>query len=283
LAQLQGASLHLAELQGASLEKSDLRGAGLGGAQLQGAALDEAQLQGASLVFAQLQGASLAGASLQGASLDWAQLQGASLERANLAGANLGTANAWRARFSLESVGAFDHLQITWDDKHKEEMLFKPWPWTEANYRDLKKMIEEKVGAGPRVHAEQPMSEWLGSPAPFGRDAALKRIEILDPNKPFEFEAEVPKWKKKIEAESVGPEDYIKALAHELKALVCSGDADAVYVARGLVKTQADLAPGLVEAIVQPKAAKDCPVSAALTEQEKTDLRKLAKKASGAH
>jgi uncharacterized protein YjbI with pentapeptide repeats len=281
LAQLQGASLKFAELQGASLEKSDLRGAGLDGAQLQGAALDEAQLQGASLVFAQLQGASLAGASLQGASLDWAQLQGASLERANLAGANLGTANAWRARFSVGSIEAFYYDRtIVWDSKQKKDFFSDPEPWTETTYSDLKKMIEAEVGAGPRVHAEQPMSEWWGSPAPFGRDAALKRIGILDPNKPFEFEAERPKWKKKIVAKAIPAEDSDKARARELKALVCSGDADAVYIVRGLVtidriKATGDQAPGLVEAILKP----DCPVSAALTQADKAALNKQAKEA----
>jgi hypothetical protein len=35
-------------------------------------------------------------------------------------------------------------------------------------------------------------------PAPFGRDATLKRIAVLDPNKPFEFEADVPKWAKQL-------------------------------------------------------------------------------------
>jgi mercuric ion transport protein len=59
--------------------------------------------------------------------------------------------------------------------------------------------------------------------------------------------------------------------------------ANTAYVVRGLLKQQSYLAPGLVEAIVKPKAAKDCPVSVTLTEQEKTDLRNLASKAGGAH
>jgi hypothetical protein len=120
-------------------------------------------------------------------------------------------------------------------------------------------------------------------PVPFGRVAALERIEILDPNKPFEFEADVPKWKKKIEAKSPEYKDYEKARARELTALICSGDEGAAYIVRGLLKGHADLPPSLVETIVQPNAAKDCPVSAALTEQERVDLRKQAKEASGVH
>ena len=68
----------------------------------------------------------------------------------------------------------------------------------------------------------------------------------------------------------------------DLKALICSGDANTFYVVRGFLKQHFHLAPCLVEAIIQPKVAKDCPVSAALTEQEKAVLRKLAKEASGA-
>jgi hypothetical protein len=70
-----------------------------------------------------------------------------------------------------------------------------------------------------------------------------------------------------------------------LKALVCSGDADAVYVVRGLLKNDGIIigktgtqAPGLVEAILKP----DCPVSAALTDADKATLKKIAKEASGA-
>jgi uncharacterized protein YjbI with pentapeptide repeats len=292
-AQLQGASLDLAELQGASLDQAELQGAGLVWAQLQGASLDLAQLQGANLQSANLQGASLAGAQLRGAWLVWAQLQGASLERAELAGAALDNAFVWRARFSLASIEAIAHQEIVWDSKYRKDresvkdIVSDPKPWTEASYLALKKLIEEKVATPHSVIEKsfvQSMTEQSGGsyrpPAAAGRDAALKRIEILDPDKPFEFEADVPKWRKKIKGQAVGMEAYQKAVARALKALACSGDADAVYVVRGLLKQDTHLgaqAPGLVEAIVQPKVAKDCPVSAALTEQEKAELRKLAK------
>lgn len=71
-----------------------------------------------------------------------------------------------------------------------------------------------------------------------------------------------------------------KVRVRELRAVVCSGDADDVYVVRALLKQKDFPIPkGLIEAIVRPNAAKDCPVSAALSEQEKTDLKKLAKDA----
>jgi Pentapeptide repeats (8 copies) len=298
-ANLQGADLGLAQLQGASLDSAQLQGASLLGAQLQGAALDEAQLQGAYLFGANLQGASLAGAQLRGAWLVWAQLQGATLERAELAGAALDNAFVWRARFSLESLEAFEHQKIVWDSKYWKglglsEKNLGPGlePWTEASYLALKNLIEAEVATPHSVIEEvyvQVMAEQSSNfrpPAAAGRDAALKRIEILDPNKAFQFEADVPKWKKKIEAKAVRDDDYEKALVRKLKALVCSGDADAVYVVRGLLKQGSGVitnagarAPGLVEAILKP----ECPVSAALTDTDKADLKRIAKEASGAH
>ena len=95
----------------------------------------------------------------------------------------------------------------------------------------------------------------------------------------------MPDWRKKIEAAtSIEPEEYKKALAGELKALACSGDADARYVVRGLVsykriKGTGAQAPGLVEAILKP----DCPVSATLTDADKAALKRIAEEASGTH
>jgi hypothetical protein len=67
-------------------------------------------------------------------------------------------------------------------------------------------------------------------------------------------------------------------LADDLKSLVCSGDESASYIVRELVDTgrisHAGLfAPGLIENILAP----GCPVSTSLTEQDKANLRKLAK------
>lgn len=268
-AQLQGADLDEANLQGASLDGAQLQSASLERAQLQGATLDDAQLQGAYLFSANLQGVSLAGAQLRGALLISAQLQGASLERVQLAGAALTNAFVWRARFSLESIEAIAHQEIVWDSKHFQ--LNNSDPWTEASYLALKQFIEEKVPT--RQYGLEEMITQMSGPhfvvpqTLAGRDAALKRIAILDPNKPFEFDAEVPKWKQRLETKAVGPGDYEEALSRELKALACSGDANAVYVVRGLLKTHLDVvtflfkklgprAPSLIENL-----ARKLPVS----------------------
>ena len=139
-------------------------------------------------------------------------------------------------------------------------------PWTNETFLSLKKTIEGDVPAGDT------------------RTEALKRVEILDPGGSFADEAKMPDWRKKIEAAtSIEPEEYKKELAGELKALACSGDAEARYVVRGLVsykriKGTGAQAPGLVEAILKP----DCPVSATLTDADKVALKGIAKEASGA-
>ncbi|HEX3497459.1 MAG TPA: hypothetical protein VHT02_09885 [Methylocella sp.] len=74
-------------------------------------------------------------------------------------------------------------------------------------------------------------------------------------------------------------------MADQLNGLVCSGDDSASYIVRGLTRADSfgnrhvddagPFAAGLIESILAP----DCPVSAALTEQDKADLKKLAKEA----
>ncbi len=78
------------------------------------------------------------------------------------------------------------------------------------------------------------------------------------------------------------------SLADQLKTLACSVDEDGLYIVRGLIandriKETRAKAPGLVDAIVSPKVAHECPVSAALTEADKAALKRIAKMAGGAH
>ncbi|MGH9637918.1 MAG: pentapeptide repeat-containing protein, partial [Candidatus Angelobacter sp.] len=307
--QLQGASLDFAELQGASLQDAKLQGASLKFAELQGASFRDAQLQGADLFGAELLGASLEGAQLNGTSFVFTQLQGASLEKAKFAGALLYDVSVWRAHISPELIGATTHFNVHWDNRHVT-LVPKPqlsteasnlWTaasdeWSEASYLALRKVIEEKVPVAPRLRMaeliiegwESFVTEKLPRPDAAGREAALKRIEILDPNKPFDAEAQVPGWRRKIKnAEYTEFKDkWRKALAGELKALVCSGEGYSIYIVHGLMKNDwgdkpnrivetGAQAPGLVEAILKP----DCPVSTALTEQDKANLKKLAKEA----
>jgi uncharacterized protein YjbI with pentapeptide repeats len=257
VAQLQGASLSGARLQGAWLIRASLQGASLD-ASLQGASLDSARLQGASLDSAQLQGASLDSASLQGASLDSARLQGASLREAQLQGADfqkstldgtdMSSAAVWRTNFENASLTA------VFEDDLEESGI------SMDEFAALKAMIMKEVPEGQRADA-------------------LKRIDKSNPDI-FGPEAS---GQETLEKRRVGDITYKKSLAHQLKSLACSGGESAPYIVRGLIAhgritdTGAQ-APGLVEAILNPK----CQVTAALTEADKAALKKIAKEASGA-
>jgi uncharacterized protein YjbI with pentapeptide repeats len=267
-ARLQGADLNQAKLQGASLDNAQLQGAKMDGVYLQGAWALKADLMGASLSGAQLQGTVLNHAQLQGTKLNHAQLQGTVLDAAQLQGASLDGAYLWRAGLNEKSTNTIRAQGLMWEQFWEQSgPSTDSKPWTNEMFLSLKKTIEGDVPAGDT------------------RAEALKRIEILDPGGSFAEEAKMPDWRKEIEAAtSVEPEEYKTALAGELKALACSGDADARYVVRGLdtngrIKDTGAQAPGLVEAILKP----DCPVSAALTDADKAALNKLKKEASGAH
>jgi uncharacterized protein YjbI with pentapeptide repeats len=297
-AQLQGASLYGAELQGASLERAQLQGASLYGAHFQGAALERAELQGASLRMAQLQGASLRMAQLQGASLRMAQLQGASLERAQLQGASLEEAELQGASlrmaqlqgagFDLAIVQAADFsYAFLWRTKWGKEgpaglgaVAFGPVTWSPAWHHN--------GGDFPwdaKAYAE--LRDGMITSVPEGemRDAALERIERLDCANPDEALAscylaaapppEVLVWQEKLKAAS-DDQAYAKALAAELRNLVCSSDASLIHILRGILDSHrlADTgreAPAVVDSIM----SNDCPVSASLTEDDKARLLEI--------
>ncbi len=269
-ADLQGASLFWAQLEGATLDFARLQGAVLVEARLQGASLDNAQLQGASLFETQLQGASLDFAGLQGASLDHAQLQGASLQRAQLQGANFGNAslvgvdmrfaNIWRAYFEDS------HLAKVFEDNLSEEPLLK------EDFAALKDNITKVVPA-----AVSPENLILST-----REAALRRIEILDPDV-FGPEADA---RKTLEDARVDWSAYEKARAEQLKSLICFGGQEAPVIVRRLIMN--DHTHSLIEdnaqsaSLVETILGKDCPISAALTDWDKAALKNIQKSAAKA-
>jgi hypothetical protein len=258
LAQLAGT-----RLQGASLIGAQLQGASLDSAQLQGASLNHAQLQGAMLIGAQLRGAMLIGAQLQGASLFRAQLQGADFGSATLAGTDMSRAALWRTNFEGASLAAVFEDGLEQKANSKDE------------FASLKAAIINEV--------------------PELCEYALPRIEKLDPDISVS-QASVSEALEKGRADESA---YQKALAGELKTVACSGDEAAHYVVGGLIGNTYSIrsavstfnpiatmeasriadagpfAPELIESILAP----DCPVSSALTEQDRANLKKLAKKA----
>jgi hypothetical protein len=119
------------------------------------------------------------------------------------------------------------------------------------------------------------------------RDEALMRIEKLDCGNPDKTLAscdpatalppEVLDWQKKRLEANVDHAAYAKGLATELRSLVCANDADAIHILRGTMMKSLRLAatgreaPALVDFIM----SKDCPVSAALTDDDKAKLLEI--------
>jgi Pentapeptide repeats (8 copies) len=226
-AHLQGASIFWALLEGASFDEAHLQGAALVGAQLQGASLEKAQLQGVSLEHAQLQGASLVGAHLQGAWLRWAQLQGASLEGAEVNAANFSGVFLWRTSWSdigLAKLGAVQldkELQL-WKPVWQKDIISGPVLWDANAYAELRRLVNFI-----------PEGEM--------RNDALERIETLDCANANETLASCdpaaappPDWQKKLAAAGADDVAYAKALATELRSLVCASDANAIHILRGV-------------------------------------------------
>jgi hypothetical protein len=83
---------------------------------------------------------------------------------------------------------------------------------------------------------------------------------------------------KKLAQASVDDAAYKKALATELRGLVCASDVNAIYILRGtrifatepLVNTGRE-APALVDFIM----SKDCPLSASLTDADRAKLLEI--------
>jgi uncharacterized protein YjbI with pentapeptide repeats len=279
-AYLQGASLVGAKLQGASLEHARLQGASLHGAHLQGASLEYAQLQGASLDGGYLQGASLEYAQLQGALLSDVQLQGASLNGAQLQGASLSNALLWRSDWGAlesESVAEIGIDAIDWTAVWREGAWAMANRWNDQSYGDLRKTLEI-IPEGSK------------------RGAALKRVDRLDCKKTGETLAscyidanpplKVKEWRRMLEAtRAPDAEAYQRALDNVFSDLLCGGDANTIYVLRGLAKHSryywGSATDALAEAsfegtnLIEKILKGDCPVSAALTAEDRAKLLEI--------
>jgi uncharacterized protein YjbI with pentapeptide repeats len=241
-AQLRGAWLYQAGLQGASLDNAQLQGAALWGAQLQGASLFEAGLQDASLDNAQLQGARLEGAQLQGASLDQAQLQGAALYGAQLQGASLDGAKVnatefsgaflWRTNWGKiepAKLGTVRLKDVTWKPVWRpvdSARTSDPVPWDAKAYAELRFSMNS-IPEGER------------------RDEALKQIEKLDCGNPDKTLAscdpatappsEVLGWQEELKAATLDDTTFEKAVATELRGLICASDDNAIHILRSII------------------------------------------------
>jgi hypothetical protein len=134
------------------------------------------------------------------------------------------------------------------------------------------------------------------------RNAALARISTLDCSVPaFQScdylpppvgatwwrttQRDAAAWRQALEAASVDDEVYAKALAKVLRALVCSGGEEAIYIVRGLsfgvrFASAGDAASGLFDDLMN-KDSKDCPVAASLTGADRANLRRFKQNGRG--
>jgi len=296
--QLRSAELTQAQLQGASLENAQLQRASLFRAQLQGASLIQAQLQGASLDNAQLQGADLTDAQLQGASLAGAQLQGTSLQQAILQATDLSKALLWRTNLTFLRLGGVDLGRLaavrlsdspdrwlpSWKDNQDNVQ-----PWNDETYQHLRQM----VGSLPMAVVLDAALENIRRLDCANNDETLSSCDPLNSwIPPLAPPPEDARWRRALEDARVDDAAYAKALAAELKTLVCAGGDDAEYVLSGAVlgdpigatpfntrmigtvvgagriAATSSEAPALVDFIM----SKDCPLSNALTGADKAEL-----------
>jgi hypothetical protein len=167
-----------------------------------------------------------------------------------------------------------------WDADYPIERIV---PWDETAYDQLRQVIE-------------------ALPLGVERDQALIRIETVDcsdaalscaPSFSTDLASPEAQWRKSLEDAGATEDVYDKALSKELKSLVCSGDAEAPYVLRGLIRQ-----PGLIRTLPGPDArgrlaavgreapalvdfilSKDCPVSASLTDADKARLLQIKRDA----
>ena len=294
-AQLQGASLLEAELQGVNLIQAQLQGATLAKAQLQGATLLGAQLQGATLLAAQLQGASLDYAQLQGAALDFAKLQGASLKGAQLQGVSLLGAHLQGASLSRTHLQGATLVGVEVNATSFSNALLWRADWGDSVKRGAVQLEDGAWTLPWDINAYEGLRVWMNDiPEGKMRDAALKRIERLDCGNPDKTLASCDQslmppfkifdWQMKLAAASVDGDTFAKALAEELRSLVCESGGDAIHILRGVIsngqlaKTGRG-APTLVDTIIGKKEDKPCPVSAALTEDDKASLLQIKREA----
>jgi hypothetical protein len=146
-------------------------------------------------------------------------------------------------------------------------------------------LISDPVPWDAKAYAEL-RGSMNGIPEGKRRDEALKQIETLDCGNPDKTLAscdaaaapppEVLDWQKELAEAGADNAAYAKALATELRSLVCASDANAIHIMRGIINSGRTLetgreAPALVDFIM----SKDCPVSASLTANNNTELLKI--------
>lgn len=161
--------------------------------------------------------------------------------------------------------------EANWKPVWQKFFISDPIEWTNKSYVELRDSMKRVLEGEARTKA-------------------LERIETLDCNNPDKYLAscdsaakpprDVIRVKKKLEEAIVGDADYEIALATELRSLVCTNDDNTIYILGGVArlagKSSRLAATGReASALVDFIMSKDCPVSAALTGDDKAKLLKI--------
>jgi uncharacterized protein YjbI with pentapeptide repeats len=166
-------------------------------------------------------GAQLQGVSFSGTTLKATDLSGAYLWRSNQAGIPAGSPEGTPAG----PPAVLSAIRMVEDDKtwqpRSQDSKLQDRPWDDKAYKDLRTSLQF-LPSGPL------------------RDAALKRIEVLDcssPDKTIQScdptsapPTEAAGWRKAVVTNLVGVQPYRAALAESLRALFCPGGEDEALV-----------------------------------------------------
>ena len=191
---------------------------------------------------------------------------------------DLSNAYLWRTDRASVAIPSFAAVRLSdtpnpwrplwWDDKFGER------PWNGEDYQGLHKTLETLQPGALRDQAlERIRSLDCDNPDP--------RLASCDPSVPLPPDTDV--WRKSLEDARADDAGYAKALAAALETLVCSGEDNAAYVLRGpgfqhRIADAGSEGPALVDFIM----SKDCPISAALTDDDKAGLLRIKEWAIGA-
>jgi hypothetical protein len=226
-------------------------------AQLQGADLSFAKLQGADLSSAQLQGADLSSAQLQGADLSSAQLQGAILRQTNLYGATISKTYSLFGEI-ISGIYIIDAEGLIWTLLAKDALA--------AITDELKKVITDKDRRQAVLDRLQNCSMPNAAKPTFQSclatdDLPLPCVDRYDPRNPKEL------------AEFKG----------KLHPLLADLAAESPSIARRIISqipryyNNESSRAGLATMLVKRLDAGNAPGLQALSDEEKIDLRALAK------
>jgi uncharacterized protein YjbI with pentapeptide repeats len=256
---LQSANLSNSYLQATDMHKSHLQGANMCNAHFQGANLSEAEMQASNLANTDFQAANLYQAIMQGSNLSGAKLHAANLYQANLEGAILNWSNIYGIFYSSQTnLNFIDARDLIWTPLTKEALA-------EINDK-LKKGISIKDGLAPILDDLQKASS-PNAPKPTLQsclatgDLQLPCVDRYDSRNP----KELAEFKGKL---------------HPLLADLAAESPD---IARGIISqihtyyNNESSRAGLATILVKQLEAGNAPGLQALSDDEKADLRELAK------